>query len=67
MIYLHVIEACLKATIAMLYFCHLKNPANIMKNVFNSISIYSRKIISSPSNKRNEWVIRKMNLFFLTS
>ena len=37
-IYLHVIEVCLKAMIAMFY---LKSPSNIMKNVFNSIAIYS--------------------------
>ena len=39
-IYLHVAEAYLRATIVMFYFCHLKNPSNIMKNIFNFISIY---------------------------
>ena len=42
-IYLHVKEVCLKVTIAMFYFCHSKNPSNIMKIFFNSISIFSRK------------------------
>ena len=40
-IYLHVIDDCLKVNIAMFYFCHSKNPSNIMKNIFNSITIYS--------------------------
>ena len=40
-IYLHVIENCLNVTIAMFYFCHSKNPSNIMKNIFNSVTIYS--------------------------
>ena len=39
-IYLHVIETCLKVTIAMFYFCHLKNSSNLMINDFNSISMY---------------------------
>ena len=38
-IYLHVIEACLKVTIATFYFCPSKNPSDVMKNIFNSISI----------------------------
>ena len=40
-IYLHVIENCLNVTIAMFYFCHSKNPSNIMKNIFSSVTIYS--------------------------
>ena len=40
-IYLHVIEACLKVTVAVLYFFfHSKNPSDVIKNIFNSISIY---------------------------
>ena len=39
--YLHVTEACLKFTFAMVNFCHSENPSSFMKNVFNSISIYS--------------------------
>ena len=37
-IYLLVIEAYLKVTI-MFYFCHSKNPSDVIKNIFNSISI----------------------------
>ena len=40
-IYLHVIETCLKVIIATFYHCHSKNRSNIMKNISNSISIYS--------------------------
>ena len=40
-IYLHVIQTCLKVTISMFYFCYSKNPSDIMKNIFDSISIYS--------------------------
>ena len=32
-LYLHVIETCLKVMAAMFYFCHLKSSSNIMKNV----------------------------------
>ena len=42
-IYLHVIQTCLKVTISMFYFCYSKNPSDIMKNIFDSISIYSWK------------------------
>ena len=60
-IYLHVIETCLKHTIAMFYFCHSKNHSNIMKDISNCISIYLwKKIIYL----RNKCVIRKMNLYF---
>ena len=31
----------IEVIIAMFYFCHLENPSNIMKDIFNSISIYS--------------------------
>ena len=40
-IYLHVIQTCLKVTISMFYFCYSKNPSDLMKNIFDSISIYS--------------------------
>ena len=36
-------EAYLKVIIAMFYFCHSKNSSNIMKNIFNPISLYSKK------------------------
>ena len=48
----------------MFYFNYLKNSSNIMKNIFNSISIYSRKKISLPTNIRNKCVIRKIDLYF---
>ena len=44
-IYLHLIETCLKVIISTFYFCHLKNHSNIMKNIFDSISVYSWKKI----------------------
>ena len=60
-IHLHVIEACLKVTIAMLYFFHSKNPSDGIKNIFNSISIYleKKKILVNKEKKQ-----RKINLFF---
>ena len=59
--------ACLKVTIAMFYFCHSKNPLNIMKNIFNSIFIYSWKKISLLTDVWNKYVIRNVHLYFLTS
>ena len=44
--YLHLMEACLKVTISIFYFCHSKNPPDIMKNIFNSIPIYVWKNFS---------------------
>ena len=46
MIYMYVKEACLKVIFAMFYFCHLNYSSNIVKNIFNSISIYFWKKIS---------------------
>ena len=66
-IYLHLIEVCLKVTIAMFYFCHSEHPSDIMKNIFNSISIYSFKKISFLTNVRNKEVVRKTNFYFFTS
>ena len=37
---LHVIEVSLKVIIAMFYFCHSNHSSNILKNIFNFISIY---------------------------
>ena len=34
-IYLHVIDTCFKVIIAIFYFCHPKNPSNIIKTIFN--------------------------------
>ena len=42
-IYLHVIQACVNVTVSMFYFSNLKNASDVMKNIFNSISIYSWK------------------------
>ena len=55
-IYLHVTEACLKVINAMFYFYHSKNFSNIMKNIFNSISIYFWKKMSSLTKIRNKSV-----------
>ena len=63
-IYLHVIEVCLKVTIAVFYFCHSKNSLNVMNNTLNPISIYSWKKIFLLRNIRNKCVIRKINLNF---
>ena len=38
-------RVCLEDLIAIFYLCHSKNSSNIMKNIFNSISIYSWKKI----------------------
>ena len=54
----------MKVTIATFYFCHSKNPSDIMKNTFNSISIYSWKKISSLTTIRNKCVIRKKYLYY---
>ena len=51
----------------MFYFCHSKNPLNIMKNIFNSIFIYSWKKISLLTDVWNKCVIRNVHLYFLTS
>ena len=65
MYYLDVIEAaCLKIFIAIFYFCHSKNPSNIMKNILyimrkNSISVYSLKSISFLTNVRNKRVYKE--------
>ena len=48
----------------MFYICHSENPSNIMKIIFNSISIYSWKKISLLANIRNKHVTRKINLYF---
>ena len=60
MIYLHVIEACLKVIIAMFHFCHPNHSSNTMKNVFNSISIYFLKKTSLLTNITNKCLIRKI-------
>ena len=64
---LHVREVCLEVIIAMFYFCYSKNPLDVMKNIFDFIYIYFWKKNSLGTNIRNKHVIRKINLFFLTS
>ena len=54
------------------YYCYVLFLAfgksfKYMKNSFNSIAIYSWKKISLLTNIRNKCVIRKINLYFLTS
>ena len=57
---LHVIEVSLKVIIAMFYFCHSNHSSNIMKNIFNSISIFLWKKNSSLTNITNKSAIRKI-------
>ena len=65
MIYLHIIEACLKVTIAMIYFFHSKNPSNIMKNIFNCISLHILEKKSLLTNIKNKYVIKNKSSFFV--
>ena len=65
-IYLHETEACLKVAIAMFYFRHLKSLSNIMKYIFNYISIYSWRKVSLLTHMRNKCAMREINLYFLT-
>ena len=54
MVYLYVKEACLKVIFAVFYFCHSNYSSNIVKNIFNSISIYFWKKISLLTNITNK-------------
>ena len=54
------------------YYCYVlflssKSPSDIMKNIFNFISICSWKKLSLLTNIRNKCVARNINLYFLTS
>ena len=49
----------------MFYFCNLENHLSIMKNVFNSISIYSWKKIPLSTNIRYKCVTRKIIFLIL--
>ena len=40
-VYLHIIEACLKVMATIYIFFHLKDHSKIMKNDFHSILMYS--------------------------
>ena len=61
-IYLHVIEARLKVTTVMFYFCHSKNISNITKNIFSSMSICCWKKLLV--NKYKKQMCYKENLYF---
>ena len=65
---MHYLSSCnkghLKVDIAMFYFCYSKDPLNIMKNIFKSISLYSWKKIFLLTNMGNKCVTRKINLYF---
>ena len=64
-IYLHVIETCLKVTIATFYFYPSKNPSDVMKNIFNAISIYSwKKKIFFNKYKKQTCYKEKISLLF---
>ena len=65
-IYLHKIEACLKFTIGIFYFFHSKNHSNFIRNAFLLRLFISLKKIYLSSNIRNAYVMRKVNLYFLT-
>ena len=65
--YLHLLEACFKVIVAMFYFFRSKHPSDIMRNIFNFISIYSCKKISLLTNVRNKGVIKKTAFYFFTS
>ena len=63
-IYLRVAEACLKVTIAMVYFGHSKNSSNIM-NFFLIPSLYTlEKKLYLSTKIRNKCATRKINLDF---
>ena len=61
-IYLHVIEACLKVTTVIFYFCHSKNISNITKSIFSSMSICCWKKLLV--NKYKKQMCYKENLYF---
>ena len=54
----------IKVTIAMFYFCHSKNPSNIMKDIFIPSLYILEKKISLLANIRNKCAVRKINLYF---
>ena len=64
-IYLHVIETCLEVTTATFYFYPSKNPSDVMKNIFNAISIYSwKKKIFFNKYKKQTCYKEKISLLF---
>ena len=56
------IEACLKVIIAMFCFCHSNHSSNIMKNIFNAISKYFCKKISSLKNITSQMYHNEKNV-----
>ena len=66
---MYCLSACnrdlfLKVNIAMFNFCHLKNPSNIMKDIFiRSLYILEKKKCLL-ANIRHKCAIRKINLYF---
>ena len=65
-IYLHVTKACLKVTIVIFYFCHSKNLSDVMKYIFNSISIYfwKKKILVNKYKKQKCYEENKSLVFW---
>ena len=51
MIYLHVIEACLKVIIAMFYFCHSNHSSNIIF-LIPSLYIFEKNFLVNKYNKQ---------------
>ena len=54
--------ACLTVTI-IFYFCHSKNPLDVMKNIFNSISIFSKKNFLVNKEKKQTCYKKNKSLF----
>ena len=54
---MYYLSSCLKVAIA-------KNSSDVMKNIFNPISIYSWKKKSLLTNRGNKRVMKKINLYF---
>ena len=48
----------------MFYFCYPENLSDVMKYIFNSVSIYFSKKNSLLTNIRNKRIIKKINLYF---
>ena len=65
---MHYLSSCnkghLKVDIAMFYFCYSKDPLNIMKNIFKSISLYSWKKKFLVNEYGKQMCSSKINLYF---
>ena len=69
---MYYLSACnrdlfVKVTIAMFYFWHSKNLSSVMKDIFIPSLYILENSISLLANIRGKCVIRKINLYFLTS